>query len=102
MPLTDTSPIKEFQDSTSTPSVVQNRISNRKMVLLIDTVRTRMGGDSPMSAMLMGMMPLIRSKVNEVDEKNLKQLANIMAQAFEKVSDDDVTESDFSEWLKFD
>lgn len=55
-----------------------------------------------MSAMLMGMMPLIRSKVTEVDEKNMKQLANIMAQAFEKVSDDGVSEADFSEWLKFD
>lgn len=55
-----------------------------------------------MSAMLMGMMPLIRSKVNEVDDKNLKQLCTIMAQAFEKVSDENVSEEDFAEWLKFD
>ena len=61
-----------------------------------------MGGDSPMSAMLMGMMPLIRSKVNEVEPATLKQLSNIMAQAFDKVSDDSVSESDFAEWLKFD
>lgn len=72
------------------------------MIALIDTVRGKMGDGSPMSAMLMGMMPLIRSKVNEIDTATLKQLSNVMAQAFEKVSDDDVSESDFQEWLKFD
>lgn len=72
------------------------------MTALIDTVRTRMGGDSPMSAMLMGMMPLIRSKINEVDEKTIQTLSNVMAQAFEKVSDEKVTEEEFAEWLKFD
>jgi hypothetical protein len=107
LPLTDTSPIREFQDkspslSLNTNSALQNKTSNRKMVQLIDTVRTKMGGDSPMSAMLMGMMPLIRSKVNEVDDKTLRQLCTIMAQAFEKVSDESVTEDDFAEWLKFD
>lgn len=61
-----------------------------------------MGGDSPMSAMLSGMMPLIRSKINEVDERTLSTLSNVMAQAFEKVSDPKVSESDFEEWLKFD
>lgn len=71
------------------------------MVALIDTVRTRMG-DGPMISMMLGMMPLIRSKVNEVDEKTLQQLCNLMAQAFEKVSDPNVSESEFSEWLKFD
>lgn len=55
-----------------------------------------------MVSMMLGMMPLIRSKVNEVDEKTIAQLANIMAQAFEKVSDPSVTESDFAEWLKFE
>jgi hypothetical protein len=55
-----------------------------------------------MGGIFMGMMPLIRSKVNEVDEKTLQQLSNIMAQAFEKVSDPNVSESEFSEWLKFD
>ena len=55
-----------------------------------------------MGMMLVGMMPLIRSKINEVDPTILKQLSNIMAQAFEKVSDDSVAESDFAEWLKFD
>jgi len=71
------------------------------MVALIDTVRTRMG-DGPMVSMMLGMMPLIRSKVNEVDPKTLEQLCNLMAQAFEKVSDPTVSESDFSEWLKFE
>lgn len=72
------------------------------MIALIDTVRTKMGDGSPMSAMLMGMMPLIRSKVNEVDETTMKTLSNVMAQAFDKVSDDSVTEQEFAEWLKFD
>lgn len=72
------------------------------MVMLIDTVRTKMGGDNPMSAMLMGMMPLIRSKIGDVDDKTIKQLSTVMAQAFDKVSDDQVSESDFAEWLKFD
>lgn len=72
------------------------------MIALIDTVRTKMGGDNPMSAMLMGMMPLIRSKVNDVDEKTIQQLANVMAQAFEKVSSPDVSEAEFREWLQFD
>lgn len=71
------------------------------MVALIDTVRTRMG-DGPMVSMMLGMMPLIRSKVNEVDPQTLQQLCNIMAQAFEKVSDPNVSEADFSEWLKFE
>ena len=61
-----------------------------------------MGGDNPMSAMLMGMMPLIRSKVVDVDESTIQNLSNVMAQAFEKVSDPNVTEDDFAEWLKFD
>ena len=61
-----------------------------------------MGSGSPMSGMLMGMMPLIRSKLAEVDEKSLSTLANVMAQAFEKVSDPAVTEKEFEEWLKFD
>lgn len=60
-----------------------------------------MGGDS-FSGILMGMMPLVRSKVNEVEEVQLQQIANIMAQAFDKVSDPKVSESDFAEWLKFD
>ena len=72
------------------------------MTALIDTVRTKMGGDSPMSAMLMGMMPLIRSKINDVDEQTIQTLSNVMAQAFEKVSDSNVTEAEFAEWLKFD
>lgn len=72
------------------------------MIALIDTVRTKMGDGSPMSAMLMGMMPLVRSKLNEVDSATLKQLSNVMAQAFDKVSDDSVSEQDFAEWLKFD
>lgn len=72
------------------------------MIALIDLVRDKMGSDSPMSAMLRGMMPLVRSKINEVEDKNLKQLATIMAQAFDKVSDDAVSESDFAEWLKLD
>ena len=71
------------------------------MVQLIDTVRSRMG-EGPMVSMMLGMMPLIRSKINDVDEKTLQQLSNIMAQAFEKVSDPSVSESDFAEWLKFD
>lgn len=71
------------------------------MVALIDTVRTRMG-DGPMVSMMLGMMPLIRSKVNEVDETTLQNLCNLMAQAFEKVSDPNVSEADFAEWLKFD
>lgn len=55
-----------------------------------------------MSAMLMGMMPYIRTKIDEVDEKTLSHLANVMAQAFEKVSDSSVSEAEFAEWLKFD
>jgi len=71
------------------------------MVALIDTVTQRMGGDG-MGAILKGMMPLIRSKVNEVEEPTLQNLCNIMAQAFEKVSDPNVSEADFAEWLKFE
>lgn len=71
------------------------------MAQLISTINTKMGG-SGMAAMLMGMMPLIRSKLDEVDEKTLETLANVMAQAFEKVSDPNVSEADFQEWLKFD
>lgn len=55
-----------------------------------------------MSAMLMGMMPLIRSKIGDVDDKTIKQLCTVMAQAFDKVSDETVSESEFAEWLKFD
>jgi len=61
-----------------------------------------MGHDNPMAGMLMGMMPLIRSKVNDVEPKVLENLCNIMAQAFEKVSDPTVSEKDFEEWLKFE
>ena len=71
------------------------------MVALIDTVGTRMGSDG-FGSILKGMMPLIRSKVREVDEPILQNLCNIMAQAFEKVSDPNVSEADFSEWLKFE
>jgi hypothetical protein len=71
------------------------------MIALIDTVKTRMGSDG-ISGIMTGMMPLIRSKVNEVDEKTLQQISNIMAQAFEKVSDPNVSEAEFTEWLKFD
>ena len=60
-----------------------------------------MGSDG-FSGILSGMMPLIRSKVNEVDEKTLQQISNIMAQAFEKVSDPTISEANFSEWLKFE
>ena len=70
------------------------------MVLLIDTVCTRMGGDS-FATILKGMMPLIRSKVAEVDGKTIETISNIMAQAFEKVSDPKVSEADFREWLEF-
>jgi len=59
-------------------------------------------GDGPMVSMMLGMMPLIRSKVNEVDPQTLQQLCNIMAQAFEKVSDPTVSEAEFNEWLKFE
>jgi len=72
------------------------------MVQLIDLVRVRMGNDGPMIGMMLGMMPLIRSKVNEVDPKTLRDLCNVMAQAFDKVSDPKVTEADFAEWLKFE
>jgi hypothetical protein len=61
-----------------------------------------MGRDNPMSGMLLGMMPLIRSKVNDIDAPTLERLCNIMAQAFEKVSDPNVSESEFQEWLQFD
>lgn len=62
-----------------------------------------MGSDAtPITSILSGMMPLIRSKVNEVDEKTLQNVSNVLAQAFEKVSDPSVSESDFAEWLKFD
>jgi len=72
------------------------------MIALIDMVRTRMGNDGPMVGMMLGMMPLIRSKVNDVEPKTLEQLCSIMAQAFDKVSDPKISESDFAEWLKFD
>lgn len=72
------------------------------MGLLIGAINSKMGSGSPMGGMLMGMMPLIRSKIDEVDENTLATLANIMAQAFEKVSDPTVNESEFTEWLKFD
>jgi len=71
------------------------------MVALIDTVGMRMGNDG-MGSIIKGMMPLIRSKVNNVDEKTLQQITNLMAQAFEKVSDPNVSEADFTEWLKFE
>ena len=61
-----------------------------------------MGNGNPMGAMLSGMMPYVRTKLDEVDEKTLSTLANVMAQAFEKVSDSSVSESEFQEWLKFD
>jgi hypothetical protein len=62
-----------------------------------------MGSDvSPISSILAGMMPLIRTKVNDIDETSLQNVSNILAQAFEKVSDPKVSEADFSEWLKFD
>lgn len=73
------------------------------MVLLISTVGVKMGSDAgPLTSILAGMMPLIRSKMNEVDEKTLQTIANIMAQAFEKVSDPDISESEFAVWLKFE
>lgn len=59
-----------------------------------------MGSGSPFSSILSGMMPLIRQKMNEVDEKQLQTLCNVMAQAFEKVSDPNVSEEEFSEWMK--
>lgn len=72
------------------------------MVALISTVCERMGNNNPMSVMFIGMMPLIRTKLAEVDEKTLQTLSNIMAQAFEKVSDPAVSEANFAEWLKFE
>jgi len=57
-------------------------------------------GDTPMSAMLSGMMPLFRMKLGEIDEHQLETLANVLAQAFEKVSDPTVSESEFKEWLE--
>lgn len=73
------------------------------MVMLISTVGVKMGSDTgPLTSILAGMMPLIRTKVGEVDEKTLQTIANIMAQAFEKVSNPEVSESEFAEWLKFD
>jgi hypothetical protein len=53
-----------------------------------------------MTAMLMGMMPLIRTKLDEVEPESLATLSNMMAQAFEKVSDPTVTEASFNEWLE--
>lgn len=53
-----------------------------------------------MSAMLSGMMPLFRMKLGEIDEHQLETLANVLAQAFEKVSDPTVSESEFKEWLE--
>jgi hypothetical protein len=61
-----------------------------------------MGSGSPFGPILIGMMPLIRQKIGEVDEKQLATLCNIMAQAFEKVSDSNVSEDEFSEWMKSD
>lgn len=58
-----------------------------------------MGGTTPFSSILSGMMPLIRQKINEVDEKQLQTLCNVMAQAFEKVSDPSITEAEFTEWM---
>jgi hypothetical protein len=73
------------------------------MAALIGAVNNKMGGGAnPMSAMLMGMMPYIRTKIDEIDEKTLSHLANVMAQAFEKVSDPAVSESEFTEWLKLE
>jgi len=72
------------------------------MALLIGAVNLKMGKDTPVMAMFAGMMPYIRTKLDEVDESSLASLANIMAQAFEKVSDPQVSESDFQEWLKFE
>lgn len=71
------------------------------MGLLISTVAGKMG-DGPLTAMFGAMMPLIRTKLAQADEKSLATLSNIMAQAFEKVSDNSVSESEFVEWLKFD
>lgn len=72
------------------------------MGLLIGAVNSKMGNGNPMGAMLLGMMPYIRTKLDEVDEKSLSTLANLMAQAFEKVSDSSVSESEFEQWLKFE
>lgn len=72
------------------------------MEALISTVCGKMGNNSPISMMFVGMMPLIRTKLNEIDEKTLQNISNVMAQAFEKVSDPEVSESDFAEWLKFE
>jgi hypothetical protein len=46
------------------------------------------------------MMPLIRTKLDEVEPESLATLSNMMAQAFEKVSDPTVTEASFNEWLE--
>jgi len=59
-----------------------------------------MGNDNPMSAMFTGMMPLIRTKLGDIDEHQLETLANVLAQAFEKVSDPAVSVSEFKEWLE--
>lgn len=72
------------------------------MGLLIGAINSKMGNGNPMGAMLLGMMPYIRTKLDEVDENTLSTIANLMAQAFEKVSDNKVSESEFELWLRFD
>jgi hypothetical protein len=71
------------------------------MVNLIRIICGKMGGStSPMGAMLLGMMPLVETKLNEVKPENLKALATLMHQSFERVADDSVSAEDFAEWLR--
>ena len=97
----DMTPIRQFQDLNNTPiGSLNNRLPNYKMVALIKAVCSKMGTQSPMVAMLQGMMPLVEMKVLEVSDQNMTELSQLMAESFARVANPDIKLRDFEDWLK--
>lgn len=56
-------------------------------------------GVSPMVGMLAGMMPLVQTKVMEVEPETMAALATLMAESFSRVANKDYSLSEFENWL---
>lgn len=56
-------------------------------------------GISPMMGMIAGMMPLVQTKVMEVEPATMEALATLMAESFSRVANKDYSVSEFETWL---
>jgi hypothetical protein len=56
-------------------------------------------GISPMMGMIAGMMPLVQTKVMEVEPATMEALATLMSESFMRVANNDYSISEFEKWL---